>query len=153
MSAQAEPVPRTPARTGRWLTVVLAAAVAVGATIVLPRILSDTHPQALHGSRSTGTTSHRAAHQLVTGTGPGLVEVAEQSRASRLVTGTGPDLVQLAEQSKQSELAWMYGATVVSGTGPDLAVVGAQSQGSRIYSGQVVTGTGPDLTWIANHRP
>ena len=148
MSAQTERILRTPARTARWVMVALAAAIAVGTAIVLPRVLSgSSHVRATDGSRSTVTTPREYANQLVTGTGPGLVQVAEQSRAARLVTGTGPGLVQIAEQSR---LAQIYGSTPVSGTGPDLAVVGAQAFISRTYSGQVVTGTGPDLARVAH---
>jgi len=173
MSAQTERILRTPARTARWVMVALAAAIAVGTAIVLPRVLSgSSHVRATDGSRSTVTTPREYANQLVTGTGPGLVQVAEQSRAARLVTGTGPGLVQIAEQSRlagmyhasqvagtgpglvqiaeQSRIAQIYGTTPVSGTGPDLAVVGAQAFISRTYSGQVVTGTGPDLARVAH---
>jgi len=146
MSAQTERILRTPARTGRWVMVALAAAIAVGAAIVLPRVLSgSSHVQATDGGRSTVTTPREYVNQVVTGTGPGLVQVAELSRAGRLVTGTGPGLNQLAEQS---QLAQIYGSATVSGTGPDLAVVGAQASISRTYSSQVVTGTGPDLARV-----
>ena len=87
MSAQTERILRTPARRGRWVMVALAAAIAVGAAIVLPRVLSgSSHVQATNGGRSTTTTPREYANQVVTGTGPGLVQVAEQSRAARLVT-------------------------------------------------------------------
>ena len=153
MSAQTERILRTPARTARWVMVALAAAIAVGTAIVLPRVLSGSpHVRATDGGRSTVTTPSEYVNQVVTGTGPGLVQVAEQSRLAGMyhasqVAGTGPGLVQLAEQSR---LAQIYGSTPVSGTGPDLAVVGAQAFISRTYSGQVVTGTGPDLARVAH---
>jgi hypothetical protein len=126
MSAQTERILRTPARTGRWVMVALAAAIAVGAAVVLPRVLSgSSHLQGTDGGRSTVTTPREYANQGVTGTGPGLVQVAEQS-----------------------QLAQIYGSATVSGTGPDLAVVGAETSISRTYSGQVVTGTGPDLARV-----
>ena len=115
MSAQTERILRTPARTARWMMVALAAAIAVGTAIVLPRVLSGSpHVRATDDGRSTVTTPRDYGNQVVTGTGPGLVQVAEQSRAARLVTGTGPGLVQLAEQSR---LAVMYHASQVAGTG------------------------------------
>lgn len=152
MSAQTERILPTPARTARWVMVALAAAIAVGAAVVLPRVLSgSSHVQATDADRSTATTPREYANQVVTGTGPGLVQLAEQSQLADMyrdsqVGGTGPGLVQVAEQSK---LARMYGSSTVSGTGPDLTVVGALASISRTYSGQVVTGTGPDLARVS----
>ncbi len=88
--------------------------------------------------------------QPVTGTGPGLVALADASilqniyERSAPVTGTGPDLTFVADQSALNGI--YQRSQPVTGTGPDLAVVGTQAMNERIYkhSGGV-TGTGPGL--------
>ena len=58
------------------------------------------------------------------------------------VTGTGPGLVEVADASKAMQA---YQNTMVTGTGPGLAEIADQSAAAKAYQGQVITGTGPDL--------
>ncbi len=132
---------RTPERKNRaWWMVGLAVLVAAGAAIALWQVTSGS-------SSPTKSPGQRAVHGsgIVTGTGPDLVRVAEQSAADRLVTGTGPDLATLADQylAQQSN-------GQVTGTGPDLTIVGRQSEAHAI---RMISGTGPDLARVAGDPP
>jgi hypothetical protein len=70
-----------------------------------------------------------ASGSVITGTGPGLIEVAQESvRTAALrrvyegssVTGTGPDLIEAREATKASALARIYSGSLITGTGPGL---------------------------------
>src|SRR5687767_7786084 len=52
-------------------------------------------------SETRVTVPHPLSGAVVTGTGPGLVEIADRSKAGSLpaVTGTGPGLVEIAHDS------------------------------------------------------
>jgi hypothetical protein len=120
------------------------------------------------GATSTTTVPRHAAvtdhsfqriyerSQPVTGTGPGLIAVADASILRNLyersapVTGTGPDLTFVADQSALDGI--YQRSQPVTGTGPDLTVVGANAMTERIYkhSGGV-TGTGPGLEHLGDH--
>ncbi|MGH2658866.1 MAG: hypothetical protein ACRDHS_04175 [Actinomycetota bacterium] len=88
----------------------------------------------------------------ITGTGPGLVQVAQEAaRAATLpriysdsaITGTGPGLTELAEEASTATLLHIYSGSRVTGTGPGLAVVAPN------HSQPQVTGTGPGLVQVA----
>jgi hypothetical protein len=145
---------RTPERKSRgWWVVGLAVLVAAGTAIALWQLTGgSTAPtkgsSGQHsGHRSGFVTGQQSAHgsEIVTGTGPDLVRVAEQSAADQLVTGTGPDLTALADQylAEQSN-------GQVTGTGPDLTIVARQSEAHTI---RMVSGTGPDLARVAGDPP
>lgn len=128
---------RTPQRTRRtWWMVGLAALVAAGAAIALWQI---------GGSPATSPVPRANGSGIVTGTGPDLVRVAEQSAADRLVTGTGPDLATLADRY----LAGQSNGRV-TGTGPGLTFVARQSEAHAI---RMISGTGPDLARVAGDPP
>jgi hypothetical protein len=86
---------------------------------------------------------------LVTGTGPGLVTLADESRNARhgaVVTGTGPGLVWVAGQAGPTEPSG--GTQEVSGTGPGLIEIAQRSWAVRL----AITGTGPGLVQVAEAR-
>jgi hypothetical protein len=145
-----------------WTIIVTVALVACAALVMSVVALQ-------RGATSTTTTVPRHAavadrslqgiyerSQPVTGTGPGLVAVADASilqniyERSAPVTGTGPDLTFVADQSALNGI--YQRSQPVTGTGPDLAVVGANAMTERIYkhSGPV-TGTGPGLEHVGDH--
>jgi hypothetical protein len=127
-TSTALPVP-APRFGGRrtWLALALAGGLLLGGAIGAIELTNDGAPPAV------GPVDTRAYENTpVTGTGPGLVQVADQAAASKIysgspVTGTGPGLTKVADQSAASR---MYSGTPVTGTGPDLAeVAGSQVAG------------------------
>lgn len=94
-----------------------------------------------------------ASGSVITGTGPGLIKVAQESvRTAALrrvyegssVTGTGPGLIEVArEATKASALPRIYSGSLITGTGPGLVYAAFD------HSVPQVTGTGPGLVQVA----
>jgi len=132
---------RTPERKNRtWWMVGLAVLVAAGAATALWQLTGNNSSPAKSSQQSATHSSG-----IVTGTGPDLVQVANQSAADQLVTGTGPDLTTLADQYAAEQSNGQ-----ITGTGPDLTFVGQQSEAQSIRS---ISGTGPDLARVAGDPP
>ncbi len=102
---------------------------------------------ALQRPARTNVTSVAVPHAAAGAGARALARIAERSEP---VTGTGPGLVTVANNSIQEGI--YESSEPVTGTGPGLAVVGAERNG--IDSTQI-TGTGPDLAVVgarAEHR-
>jgi hypothetical protein len=94
-----------------------------------------------------------ASGSVISGTGPGLIQVAEgaartaalpRTYSGSAITGTGPGLTRLTQEgTRASALSRSYASSSVTGTGPGLAVVALN------YSQPQVTGTGPGLVQVA----
>ena len=74
-----------------------------------------------------------------------------------VISGTGPGLIRVADESRQTAtLPGIYSGSAVTGTGPGLSAVATESTRSaallRIYSRWTVTGTGPGLAAVAGDR-
>jgi hypothetical protein len=97
-----------------------------------------------------------ASGSVVTGTGPGLIEVAREATrtatlpriySSSAITGTGPGLSELVQEAtRTAALPRIYSGSSVTGTGPALVDVALDNSVPR------VTGTGPGLVQVAE-RP
>jgi hypothetical protein len=83
------------------------------------------------------------------GAAPAVGPVDTRAYENTPVTGTGPGLIQVADQSAASNL---YSGTPVTGTGPGLTEVADQSAATRAYQGTPITGTGPDLAEVAGSQ-
>jgi len=77
---------------------------------------------------------------------PAVGPVDTRAYENTPVTGTGPGLIEVADASKAMQA---YQNTMVTGTGPGLAEIADQSAAAKAYQGQVITGTGPDLAALA----
>ncbi len=94
-----------------------------------------------------------ASGSVISGTGPGLIHVAEEAAwtatlpriySGSVITGTGPGLTKLPQEAtRASALPRIYAGSSVTGTGPGLAVVALN------HSQPQVTGTGPGLVQVA----
>ena len=82
------------------------------------------------------------------GSEPAVGPVDTRAYENTPVTGTGPGLIQVADASKAMKA---YQSTMVTGTGPGLAEIADQSAAVKAYEGQAITGTGPDLA-ARRHR-
>ena len=78
---------------------------------------------------------------------PAVHAPREAAASAPVVTGTGPGLIQVAgEPARTTVLPGIYSGSAVTGTGPGLAVVGLE------HSEPYVTGTGPGLVQVADGK-
>ncbi|HEV8421663.1 MAG TPA: hypothetical protein VGL18_11305 [Actinomycetota bacterium] len=76
---------------------------------------------------------------------PSLQAARDVAAPGRVITGTGPGLIQVAgEPARTTVVPRIYSGSAVTGTGPGLAVVALE------HSQPYVTGTGPGLIQVAD---
>jgi hypothetical protein len=160
MSTKAGTLQRGPVFGPReWAVMTLVAALAVAALVMSYVALRSTPSTTTTAPRVAGTatadTGIYERSRPVTGTGPDLAVVGNQSilegiyQRSAPVTGTGPDLVQLANGSIEAGI--YQRSAPVTGTGPDLVQVADRSIQEDIYRNSgPVTGTGPGLQHLGS---
>ncbi|MGH2557281.1 MAG: hypothetical protein ACRDHO_16450 [Actinomycetota bacterium] len=115
------PAKRTTVRRGFWLLFV-SGIVAAGLVIGLV-LWTRGGSGASTGNRVA--VPHELSGAVVTGTGPGLVQIADRAKAEYqpAVTGTGPGLAQIADGGRPGS------EPAITGTGPGLVEIAKQSAG------------------------